>query len=837
MAYYVYIDGKFVNILGTGGTGGTGGTTIDPAIEQSVKDLETSVEKINTNVNDITVDISGITTSIGSLSSLATSNKQNLVSAISENTTSASLVSTELAAYKKANDTQVKTISDAGLSAISDISVLKVDITSKADKTELDNKVDKVDYNLLQQTMNSLKDELISTLVANRLRLDALDNNTTYVQIPTISVTSTYSADDLQISGIYSGQESVITFDVASGSTLVLDVPEAYKGIVTLNANKIKINPTEALAGTSFTIGVTATDGTNNSFKNIIPVKIKSLDAEVEKETYYILIVAGQSNAVGYDESPITLDEIGDMGNDLLQLGYNTQNLELKQLTPCADNFQDMSSFINSSSVSGYTGTKGIHLPLARLLKANLKNPNAKIVVLPCAYGGTGFSTSADLTYNTTTMKVASGVSKWGSDSSFYKAMRDRLQKLLADTTIDAKYLGTVWCLGEQDGSTNNFAKWYSGFTTMTNIFESEMSAYNSKSVTGSFNEDTWFVYEGTNYTFKSASNYRVCQMIWHEYRNILGNMNYIHLSRGSDITNETNGTGATSSSLGLHFGNGAFRTVIAPKVADAIAYKYNDTNLFKTIPTKSVNSNLVQLTFENGGLFQPSDTTLAGQWIYNKGIVRYNGELPTLTGYPLIKDQSVFLNTDDYDVLMWTPAMDGYWLITCLNENKSTATTDSYAIFGLVNNLFGRTLHVRGDGTTSQIRNGTTKFTIYPLDVFLLIRIPSASKQILYRVKGTDGSVELCTTMMKSLYTGQALLGGSNANLALGFMGKIGVIQSNFSSSMSTEGTRLIINPVGLKSAGMSDFFANTTAPTNDEIIKLVEEYHKIDFGSNRLR
>lgn len=226
---------------------------------------------------------------------MATSNKQNLVSAISENTTSASLVSTELAAYKKANDTQVKTISDAGLSAISDISVLKVDITSKADKTELDNKVDKVDYNLLQQTMNSLKDELISTLVANRLRLDALDNNTTYVQIPTISVTSTYSADDLQISGIYSGQESVITFDVASGSTLVLDVPEAYKGIVTLNANKIKINPTEALAGTSFTIGVTATDGTNNSFKNIIPVKIKSLDAEVEKETYYILIVAGQS--------------------------------------------------------------------------------------------------------------------------------------------------------------------------------------------------------------------------------------------------------------------------------------------------------------------------------------------------------------------------------------------------------------------------------------------------------------------------------------------------------------------------------------------------------------
>lgn len=44
MAYYVYIDGKFVNILGTGGTGGTGGTTIDPAIEQSVKDLETSVD-------------------------------------------------------------------------------------------------------------------------------------------------------------------------------------------------------------------------------------------------------------------------------------------------------------------------------------------------------------------------------------------------------------------------------------------------------------------------------------------------------------------------------------------------------------------------------------------------------------------------------------------------------------------------------------------------------------------------------------------------------------------------------------------------------------------------
>lgn len=777
------------------------------------------------------VDLSEIEAKIGDITTLTTNDTTSLTNAVNELVTIENNSVNELNTYKQQTDTQIKAVTDTGLAAITELSVLKVDVSNKADKSLLDTKVDEIDYDMLQQTLNALKNELVTTLVSYRLRLDALDGNNTYVTIPQISSSSLVTADDLQISGIAVNHITEITFDTISNATLVLDVPEAYKDIVSLNGFKVDIEPTEDMADTSFSFGVSAYDGTNYSFKNIIPVKIRKKDENLDKDTYYIIVVAGQSNAVGYDESPITAEEVSDMNANLLQLGYNTNNLELNELTPCADNFQNMSSFTNSSSLSGYTGTKGIHLPLAKQIKDNLKDPNAKIIIIPCAYGGTGFSTSANLTYDTTTMKVASGVSKWGSDSSFYRAIRDRLVKLLSDTTIDAHYLATIWCLGEQDGSTNNFDKWYSGFVAMTSMFKSEMSAYNSKSVTGSFDENTWFVYETTHYSFNAGSNPVVSQNIWHGYRNILGSTNYIHLPRTSDITNETNGTGSTSSTRALHFGNGAFRSTIAPKLADAIAYKYNDSTVFDVIPTKTIDENLVQLTFDNGGLYLPSNTTVADLWSCDNNIVKFN-EVMEVYGWKEIKNHTLYFNKTDYSAIIFIPSQTGYWMTACLNGTNTT-TGGNYSIVGLLDGALGKKVSIDWHNTGMQtVSNSTTAFTIYPLDVFVYLKT-DANRNTLYRIKGTDYSVQTCFTYSGGEFTNYV---GGGSTPTWGIAGKLTSAQQPFNSHQDITGTRICINPVGLKTAGVSTYFANIASPTNAEILALVEEYRKIDYGTYQL-
>ena len=86
------------------------------------------------------------------------------------------------------------------------------------------------------------------------------------------------------------------------------------------------------------------------------------------QKKYMILCVAGQSNAVGYDESVIPADYSSrfDTGR-IFQLGlYSDDNLKEIPLGPCAQNFQDMRPFGHPDNPG--VGTRGIHLPLAHRL-------------------------------------------------------------------------------------------------------------------------------------------------------------------------------------------------------------------------------------------------------------------------------------------------------------------------------------------------------------------------------------------------------------------------------------------------------------------------------------
>ena len=83
---------------------------------------------------------------------------------------------------------------------------------------------------------------------------------------------------------------------------------------------------------------------------------------------YYILCVAGQSNAVGYDESVIPRGYMsGYQSPRIKQLGfYGEDNLRIIPMGACAQNYQDLRPYGHDDSVE--PGTRGIHLPLAFML-------------------------------------------------------------------------------------------------------------------------------------------------------------------------------------------------------------------------------------------------------------------------------------------------------------------------------------------------------------------------------------------------------------------------------------------------------------------------------------
>ena len=278
---------------------------------------------------------------------------------------------------------------------------------------------------------------------------------------------------------------------------------------------------------------------------------------------YMILCVAGQSNAVGYDESRIPEDYMDRFDRDrIFQLGlYGQDNLQVIPLGPCAQNFQDMRPFGHPDNPG--VGTRGIHLPLAhRLLKFIPEDYN--ILVLPCAYGGTGFTLGQHGGYDAEALRPEPGIWCWGMDSCYYKAMCDRIGYALS-LNPENKFLGLVWCQGEWDSE--DAAGHWEGFLPMAEDFFARMAlSHPGRVYKGSWDKSIWYDME----TVSFWHSYHQCPQIWENYR-AWNPETYIPIPRSTD-SNEVNGTGITAKQRSAHFGNDSFDRIIAPAAAAVIS-------------------------------------------------------------------------------------------------------------------------------------------------------------------------------------------------------------------------------------------------------------------------
>ena len=283
------------------------------------------------------------------------------------------------------------------------------------------------------------------------------------------------------------------------------------------------------------------------------------------EKKYMILCVAGQSNAVGFDESRIPEDYLGHFRTERIwQLGlYGEDNLKIIPLGACAQNYQDMRPFGNPENPAAMSGTRGMHLPLADLLLDMIPG-DYDILVLPCAYGGVGFTVGEQGSYDSVALRPPQGRLRWGKESPFYFAMRDRIQYCL-ELNPENRFLGVVWMQGEFDYE--NGPAQMAGFDAMTEDFFRYMAEVcPGKVYKGDWNRGIWYNAETVAHWYGVGD----CPRIWAHYAQ-WSPETYVKVPRDTD-SNEVNGTGLTAAVRAMHYGNDAFRRVVAPCIAKTMA-------------------------------------------------------------------------------------------------------------------------------------------------------------------------------------------------------------------------------------------------------------------------
>lgn len=365
--------------------------------------------------------------------------------------------------------------------------------------------------------------------------------------------------------------------------------------------------------GTTIVTDATPTEGSTNPVQSGgVKVELNKINSELDTkkskkyDKYMVVCVAGQSNAVGYDESPIdekfiykNLDN-----NRIKQLGfYGEDNLKIIPLGYCAQNMQDMRTKSDGNpiqDINGVRGTKGIHLPLSNLMLDYIPDDYG-VLVLPIAHGGTGFTGTATTgTYNPDTKKPnetgqgeGTGIQRWGSNTAYYQTLKNRIIHAL-ELNEENLFAGIVWCQGENDQ--NNANDHYAAFQTMTQTLFDELNAHNGGALKSrvpkkEWDKDIWYNME-TIYSWYTRGQ---CRQIWDNYKTWNPNT-YVEIPSTSFDSNETNGTRVTANNLADHYGNNVYQRVVAPKVLQ----KMIDMNTF----AKKVN--IVELESE---VITPSET------------------------------------------------------------------------------------------------------------------------------------------------------------------------------------------------------------------------------------
>lgn len=456
-----------------------------------------------------------------------------------------------------------------------------------------------------------------------------------------------------------------------------------------------------------------------------------------------VLVCAGQSNSVGYAENyTYTVPN----AEGLFQLGlYGGENLKVIPLTTTPQNFQNLSSKTLDSkypaNASIKTDKTSYHLQLAYRLREAM-NENYDVLIIPIAFGMTGFTTTKNATLDTCalTHKETAAQYSWKAGLIFSQILVERI-KFAMRLNPENIFGGIVWFQGEND-STNDagVSTFKIEFPKLIDYVAEQLADLKDKSINmKSVGKEIWYTPTSTLYWYNSYK----FEQIYNVYQETLPKENLISLPFDEQYTNANNGDGQTSSQRNSHFrdmvlvGNLMANTMLQNDNFELpykipVNYK-NNKNDYSSFVDNFITKGAVRLTINNIGDIMcnpaPKTATQVALW-FNKevrGFLIDNAQTPGDV-YMLIKNK----DGKDYAFLISSApdANNRYWqfykyennTLTQIAVNNTDNTFNVFsvlrysdgqtpnfnstkqAIYGLSMNQYGNLLVINGEKSSNMI-------------------------------------------------------------------------------------------------------------------------------------
>ncbi|EIY5905227.1 DUF1737 domain-containing protein, partial [Escherichia coli] len=225
-------------------------------------------------------------------------------------------------------------------------------------------------------------------------------------------------------------------------------------------------------------------------------------------EWYYVVVLAGQSNAMAYGEGLPLPDSYDAPHPRIKQLARrNTvtpggKACAFNDIIPadhCLHDVQDMSALNHPKAdlSKGQYGCVGQGLHIAKKLLPYIPN-NAGILLVPCCRGGSAFTQGAEGTFSTTT-GASQDSARWGVGKPLYQDLIARTKAALQKNPKNV-LLAVCWMQGEFDMSAATYAQQPDLFTAMLKQFRTDLSGFNAQCHGGSAAVVPWICGDTTYY-------------------------------------------------------------------------------------------------------------------------------------------------------------------------------------------------------------------------------------------------------------------------------------------------------------------------------------------------
>ncbi|APL06762.1 TPA: sialate O-acetylesterase [Escherichia coli] len=273
-----------------------------------------------------------------------------------------------------------------------------------------------------------------------------------------------------------------------------------------------------------------------------------SLPEEREVDFWYVLPLAGQSNAMAYGEGlplPDSLDRPDPRIRQLARRASVTpggRRCSYNEIIPadhCLHDVQDMSIFNHPRAIleKGQYGCVGQGLHIAKKMLPYLPD-NAGILLVPCSRGGAAF-TSGDTGSFSPCSGASSDSMRWGINMPLYFDLVSRTKAAL-DFNPRNRLLAVCWMQGEFDLMSEHYQEQPRLFNDMVDAFRGELQDYSERCNSGNSYTVPWLCGDTTWYWKTEYPETYAC--IYGNYRNQLER--YVYFIKFQDeqergLTNE----------------------------------------------------------------------------------------------------------------------------------------------------------------------------------------------------------------------------------------------------------------------------------------------------------